>query len=161
MGSITLVIDRQGFAVDGLDLEVHPVDIGQGILGDDLLHGAEFCDFSVLKRADIVGIEGGIVDLVQHQDHGLAQLVAEPLGVGHALLGGAVGAHNTPLIVVARKPYLREVAETVVGSHILGVEVAVIVDDGHFCRVVVVQSLGRRALQQEIRVVKLFHGFGF
>jgi hypothetical protein len=27
--------------------------------------------------------------------------------------------------------------------------------------VIVIEALGRRALQQEIGVVKLFHGFGF
>ena len=86
-------------------------------------------------------------------------------GIARAVaLGYAICSHCAPLIVVARKPYLREVAELMVARHILGVEVAVIVDDGHFCRVVVVQSLGRRALQKEIFVIKLFHGrlvFGF
>ena len=73
-------------------------------------------------------------------------------------LGNAIRAHSTPLIVVARKPDFREVAELMVRSYIFGVEVTMVVDDRHLSCVVVVKTLCRRALQQEIGVVKLFHG---
>ena len=71
----------------------------------------------------------------------------------------AICSHGTPLIVVTIEPYLGKVTETVVRSHILRIEVTVVVDNGHLRRMVVIQTLGRRALQQEIGVVKLFHSY--
>ena len=76
-------------------------------------------------------------------------------------LSHAICSHCAPLVVVAIEPYLRKRAETVIRGHILGIEVAMVVDNGHLRCVIVIEALGRRALQQKIGVVKLFHGFGF
>ena len=73
----------------------------------------------------------------------------------------AICTHGTPLIVIAIEPYLRKRAETVIRGYILGIEMAVVIDNGHLRRMVVIEALGRRALQQEIRVVKLFHNRDF
>ena len=49
-----------------------------------------------------------------------------------------VGAHGAPFVVVSAEPYLGQRFELVVIGHHLGNQVAVIVDDGHFSRVVVI-----------------------
>ena len=76
-------------ARDGHDLEVNLVELRQGFFGHYLLHSAELGDPAVLKSADVVGVEGGLVDLVENQDYRLAQLVAQPPDGLHEI-GGVV-----------------------------------------------------------------------
>ena len=103
-----------------------------------------------------------VVERVAHRiGHRLGPLL-ELLPVGGilaraVLLIDAVGTHGAPLVVVALEPYLRQVVETVVLGDIRGNQVAMIVDDRHLGRMVVVKALGRGGLQQEVVVVKLFH----
>ena len=105
---------------------------------------------------------GPVVERITHGiGHRLGPLF-ELFPVGSILaravtLVDAVGAHRTPLIMVALQPDLRQVVETVVRSHILGNQVAVVVDDRHFGCMIVVKTLCSRSLQQEIVVVELFH----
>ncbi len=68
-----------------------------------------------------------------------------------------VGAHGAPFVVVAFEPDLRQVVETVIRSHVLGNQVAMVVDDRHLGRMVVVKTLRSLGLQQEVVVVELFH----
>lgn len=83
------IVDGQRPARDGHDLEVHLVELRQGFFGHYLLHSAELGDPAVLKSADVVGVEGGLVDLVENQDYRLAQLVAQPPDDLHEI-GGVV-----------------------------------------------------------------------
>ena len=73
------------------------------------------------------------------------------------LLIDPVGAHGAPFVVVAFEPDLRQVVETVIRSHVLGNQVAMVVDDRHLGRMVVVKTLRSLGLQQEVVVVELFH----
>ena len=61
--------------------------------------------------------------------------------------------------MVAAKPQLGDRLETVVVGHHLGDEVTVIVDDGHLCRMIVIQVLCRLGLQNKVIVIKLLHKF--
>ena len=59
--------------------------------------------------------------------------------------------------MVAFEPDLRQVVEAVVLGDIRGNQVAMVVDDRHLGRMVVVKTLRSLGLQQEVVVVKLFH----
>ena len=62
---------------------------------------------------------------------------------GDVLLRHAAGAHGPPFVVVAPQPHLGDSALLLVLVDIHGVDVAVVVDDGHFFRMVVVQGFRR------------------
>ena len=69
----------------------------------------------------------------------------------------AVGAHLTPLIMVAAKPHLSDVFEMLVLRDLLRIEVAVVVEDRHNLSVVVIQFLCGFCGKQKILVHKWFH----
>ena len=92
------------------------------------------------------------------------------LVTGDVLLGHAVGAHHAPLVVVAEivvaavgqhlmaaQPDLRDVLKAAVLINFLRGNVAVVVHDGQLGRIVVVQMLRGRGLQQKVLVHKCFH----
>ncbi|MBA7695549.1 hypothetical protein ES703_104178 [subsurface metagenome] len=62
----------------------------------------------------------------------------------------AVGSHRAPLVVVAVKPYLREVLEPVVGCYFVRGKMTVIVVDGHFLRMFVIENPRSLILQEKI-----------
>ena len=113
---------------------------------------------------------GPMVERVAHGVGNRLGPLLELLPVGGLLAGAvflvdAVGTHGAPFVVVAFEPDFRQVVETVVLCDIAGNEVAMVVDNRHFGRVLVVEALGCRGLQQEVVVVELFHksyrGFNF
>ncbi|OAV74057.1 hypothetical protein Barb7_02500 [Bacteroidales bacterium Barb7] len=59
--------------------------------------------------------------------------------------------------MVTRQPQLRDGAEAGIIRHHLRVQVAMIVNDRHRCRVVMIQVLRRFRLQQEVGIHKCFH----
>ena len=92
------------------------------------------------------------------------------LVTGDVLLGHAVGAHHAPLVVVAEivvaavgqhlmaaQPDLRDVLKAAVLINFLRRNVAVVIHDGQLGRIVVVQMLRGRGLQQKVLVHKCFH----
>ena len=52
-----------------------------------------------------------------------------------------IGAHQTPFIVVSAQPYLCDVLELSVLRDFLRIDVAVIVQNRRFCRVLMIQLL--------------------
>ena len=76
---------------------------------------------------------------------------------GDELLRDAVPAHLAPLVVVAAEPYLGDVVEPAVLGDLLRVDVAVVVDDGHLRRNIVVEMAGGRSRQQKICIHKRCH----
>ena len=68
-----------------------------------------------------------------------------------------IAAHGSPFVVVAAQPDLGDGFKTLVFSHLLRNQVAVIVNDRHLGRMFVIQLLCRFALQQEVLVHKRFH----
>jgi hypothetical protein len=105
---------------------------------------------------------GPVVERVAHRIGNRLGPLLELLPIGRILarailLIDPVGAHGAPFVVVAFEPDLRQVVETVVRSHVLGNQVAMVVDDRHLGRMVVVKTLRSLGLQQEVVVVELFH----
>ena len=84
------------------------------------------------------------------------------LPVGGVLTGAetlihSVGTHSAPFVVVAHEPDLCDGFETfVLGNHLRN-KVAVIIDNRHFSRMIVIQFLCGLCLQQEIFVHESFH----
>ena len=64
-----------------------------------------------------------------------------PVGsaAGNVIFINAVGTHDAPFIMIARKPDLRDVFEMLVLKNFLGAYVTMIVDYGHFCRKIVIK----------------------
>ena len=69
-----------------------------------------------------------------------------------------VGAHNAPLVVVAAQPDLGDVVKAAVFVNFLGIDMAVVVQNGHLGCVLMIQSLRRVVGQQEVLIHKLLHG---
>ena len=120
---------------------------------------------------ELLNAEGGlqlevcpVVERVAHRIGNRLGPLLELLPVGRVLtravtLIDTVRTHGTPLIVVTLEPNLREVVELMVRSHILGNQVAVVVDNRHLGRMLMIETLGCGRLQQKIVVVKLFHSW--
>ena len=73
------------------------------------------------------------------------------------LLLHAVRAHEAPFIVVSAQPYLSDVVKFPVLRDLLRVDVAVVIKDRSFFRIVVEQLFCSVRAEQEIFVHKLFH----
>ena len=76
---------------------------------------------------------------------------------GDVVLGNTVGTHDTPLVVVAAQPDLRDVFKTNILINLLGIQMAVVVDDGHPGCVFVIQRSSRGVTQKKILAQKGFH----
>ena len=85
---------------------------------------------------------------------------------GDLVLRNTVGTHDSPLVVVAEvaavvipaaQPDLRDVVVAAVLIDLLRRNVAVIVDDRHFFRVIVEEMLCRLVVKHKVLVHKCFH----
>jgi hypothetical protein len=63
--------------------------------------------------------------------------------------------------MVTRKPDLRQAPEFYILCDLPRVQVAVVIDNGHFTGIIMVQPDGCFALQQEILIEEFFHGFKY
>ena len=86
---------------------------------------------------------------------------------GDKVLRDAVGAHDAPFVMVseegpvrvaAAQPDLSQVVKAAVLIDLARGDVAVIVDERHLRRVVMVEVCGGGGLQEEIPIHKRFHG---
>ena len=102
-----------------------------------------------------------VVERVAHRvGHGLRPLLEGLPRAARAardvFLRYAVAAHRAPFIVVARvavhQPELGDIAELDVFGNLLRGEMAVVVDDGHLLRMVVVEALRRGGGEHEVVV---------
>ena len=104
---------------------------------------------------------GPVVDGVAHQGrhHGGEALEFLPEGTGtrHIFLRYAAGAHHPPFVVVAGQPGLANVGELLVFVNLLGIQVAVVVKDGHVLGILMVQPAGRFAVEQKVVSNEGFH----
>ena len=69
----------------------------------------------------------------------------------------SVRTHSAPFVVVAHEPDLCDGFKTLVLGNHLRNKVAVIIDNRHLCRMIVIQLLCGLGLQQEIFVHECFH----
>ena len=65
------------------NFKIHLVDFRQGFFVDYLFDRSEFCDFAVSKSTDVIGIKCCIVDFVQNQNNGFAELVTQTANSAH------------------------------------------------------------------------------
>ena len=86
-------------------------------------------------------------------------LELHPVGgtAGDFLLRYAVGANQPPFVVVAAQPDLGDIVKPPVLRNVPGVDMAVIIHNGHFFRPAVIQPPGRFVLQQKFLIQKRFH----
>ena len=100
----------------------------------------------------------------------LLEALTVRLVAGDVLLGHTVGAHHTPLIMIAEvvvaavgqhlmaaQPNLRDVLKAAVLVDLLRGDMAVVIHDGQLGRIVVVQMLRSGGLKQKVLVHKRFH----
>ena len=83
----------------------------------------------------------GIADELGHGLGPGLELLAVAAVAGHILLIHAVGAHLTPLIVIAAQPNLCDIVELAVLINLLGIDMAVVIQNRHGLCVLVVQRL--------------------
>ena len=76
---------------------------------------------------------------------------------GAILLVDTIGTHGTPLIVVATQPQLSNTLKLVVFGHHLRNQMTMIVDNGHFSRMIVIQVLCHLGLQNKVLIIELLH----
>ena len=79
---------------------------------------------------------------------------------GDVALGDTVGAHGSPLIVVAFEPDFEEVLELAVFGDVFGGKMAVVIEDGLWLGVLVVEPAGGRGFEEEV-FVEEWHGSSF
>ncbi len=138
-----------GLMKDGVALLVnlHGVVAGEGLM-----------DAEVALQLQMGPVIEGVADEVRY---GLAPLLELFRGggvAGDVLFRHTAGAHGPPLVVVAAQPDLGDGVVALVLIDLHGVDVAVVVDNGHLLRVVVVEGAGGLGPQQEVFVHKRFHG---
>ena len=146
---------------EGLATELGGSQLGVALL-ENLTCGGRAKQFVNAKDAAQLQV-GPVVQGVPHSiGNGLGPflegLPGAVLAAGEVILANAVGTHGTPLIVVSvvavHQPELRDVTELDILRYLLRHQVAVIVNDGHLFRVLMVQFLGGLRLEHEIRVDK-------
>ena len=102
-----------------------------------------------------------MVDGVAHQGghHGgeALEFLLEGGLAGDVLLGHTAGAHHPPLVVVAGQPGLANVGELLVLVNLLGIQVAVVVEDGHALGIFMIEPAGRLAVEQKVIGDECFH----
>ena len=90
-----------------------------------------------------------------------AELFLGVAAASHQLLRISAGPHDAPFVVVAEvavaQPHLGDIGKLAVLIDLLGVDVAMVVDDGHLVRVIVEQCLCRFVAQEEVLVHEAFH----
>jgi hypothetical protein len=83
--------------------------------------------------------------------------VVDTTGAGDIFFGDAVGAHDAPLVVVATQPNLGDVLKTDIFIDLLGIQMTVVIVDGHFGSVLVVKLHCGGGAQKKIFAQKGFH----
>ena len=76
---------------------------------------------------------------------------------GDIFLRNAVSSHCSPFIMVSAEPNLRKIPELIVVSNHLGDKVAMIIDNRHILRALMVEFACRIALQHEVLSNEFFH----
>ena len=75
------------------------------------------------------------------------------------LLFYSIGTHGAPLVVVATQPQLGDRLKAVVVGHHLRDKVTMIVDNGHLGRMIVIEVLSQRGLENEVIIIEFLHTF--
>ena len=98
-----------------------------------------------------------VADQAGHDRRKAVELVAVARAAGHIFLGHRVCAHDAPLVVVPGEPRLADVRKLLVFVNFGRVQMAVVVEDRHVLRVLVVQPARRLRGEQEVLANKALH----
>ena len=109
------------------------------------------------QQLQVGPVVDGISDELGHNSGKAVKLLPEGGGAGDVLLGHAAGPHDPPLVVVAGQPRFADVGELLVLIDLLGIEVAVVVEDGHVRGVLVIQTARGLTGEQEVVGEEGFH----
>ena len=80
---------------------------------------------------------------------------------GNEVFINSIGSHSPPFIMIAIQPDLCQVFKFSVRSDIFRREMTMVIDDGHFSRMVMIQLFSSFIFQNEIFIQKLFHSWYF
>ena len=152
------------FADKGLAPELRRSELGVALFenltgrgrAEELIDAEDAAQLQV--RPVIQGVPHGIRNRFGPLPEGFPGVV---FSTGDIVFINTVGTHRPPLVMVSvvsvHQPQLGDVPELDVFGNLLRNQVAVIVDDGHFFRVLVVKGAGGLRLEHEIWVDKA-HG---
>ena len=123
----------------------------RGLAAEQLIDPEEALQLQMRPVIDRVADQAG------HNLGKAVELVAEARAAGDVFLRHRIGTHHAPLVVVPCEPGLADIGKLLVFVNLRRIQVAVIVEDRHFFRVLMVQparSLGR---EQEVLSNKALH----
>ena len=66
------------------------------------------------------------------------------------MLRHAAGAHGPPFVVIAAQPHFRDGIVPLILIDLHGVDMAVVINDRHFCRVLMIKLFCRLGFQQKL-----------
>ena len=133
------------FAVRGLPYHVRSLGIEQ------LINPEKALQFQMRPVVDRVADQAG------HNFREAVKLIVEACAAGHILFRHRIGTHHAPLVMIARQPCLADVCELLVFVNLCRVQMAVIVENRHFFRMVVIQPARCLSSEQEILANKALH----
>jgi len=143
------VEDTPGGEVGGGELRVGLLPDGLGGGG-----GEELVDAEVALQFEVGPVIEGVAEGIGNRASPGEELFLGRGGAGNGLLFDAVGPHGAPFVVVALEPDLEKVGELAIGGHVLGRQVAMVVEDGLRLGVVVIEAGGGFGGQEEVFVDK-------
>ena len=145
------------FADEGLAAELLGSELGVAFLKDFTggLGAQELVDSEHAAEFEMGPVIEGIAEGVRHGLRPLLEgLPGAVLASSEIILAHSVGAHRTPFIMVAimsvHQPELGDVAELDVLGDLLRHQMAMVIDDGHVLRMLVIKLPGSLALKHEI-----------
>ena len=145
------------FADEGLAAEFLGSELGVAFLINFTggLGAQELVDSEHAAEFEVGPVIEGVAKGIRHGLRPLLEgLPGAVLASGEIILAHSVGAHRTPFIMVAivsvHQPELGDVAELDVLGNLLRHQMAMVIDDGHVLRMLVIKLPGSLALKHEI-----------
>ena len=115
------------------------------------------CDAEVALQLQMGPMIQGVADEIGNGLGPFLEFLGGRSLTGDVIFGNAAGTHGAPLVVVTAQPDLGNGIIMLVLIDFHGVDVAVVIDDGHFLGVGVVEYFCRFGLQQKVPVHERFH----
>lgn len=75
---------------------------------------------------------------VRHRLGPFKEFLIRGLISGDVFLGNAIRSHRPPFVMVSAQPYLRKILELVILRYLPGIQMAMVINDGHLRRMLVI-----------------------
>lgn len=75
---------------------------------------------------------------VRHRLGPFKEFLIRGLISGDVFLGNAIRSHRSPFVMVSAQPYLRKILELVILRYLPGIQMAMVINDGHLRRMLVI-----------------------